>query len=225
MEEAGRKAVLVPGDRKTQVTAARSWLVPSRRSGAWTSWSTTPSFQSIEEISDKEWELTFRTNIHAMFYLTKAAVPHMPEGSSEPLYRLVTTILDPAQAPAAALAALYHERWEIEGALDELKTHLRARGSCSAADPGVGRTGVLGPAAGALRRARADARGGAAGRRGSGQAVVPMPSRGPAQGAAVRGPFPLGPSASCMRRCWTKFWRSARRAAEAGRCHAGLSAR
>jgi hypothetical protein len=44
---------------------------------------------------------------------------------TEPLYRLVTTILDPAQAPAAALAALYHERWEIEGALDELKTHLR----------------------------------------------------------------------------------------------------
>jgi hypothetical protein len=44
---------------------------------------------------------------------------------AEPLYRLVTTILDPGQAPAAALAALYHERWEIEGALDELKTHLR----------------------------------------------------------------------------------------------------
>jgi len=44
---------------------------------------------------------------------------------AEPLYRLVTTILDPAAAPANALAALYHERWEIEGALDELKTHLR----------------------------------------------------------------------------------------------------
>ena len=44
---------------------------------------------------------------------------------AEPLYRLVTTVLDPAQAPAGALAALYHERWEIEGALDELKTHLR----------------------------------------------------------------------------------------------------
>src|SRR3954468_13448647 len=93
-------------------------------------------------------------------------------------------------------------------------------------DPGVGPTGVLGPAAGALRRAGADARGGAAGRRGSGSAVVPAcRARGPAQVAAVRGPFPLGPSASCMRRCWTKFWRSARRAAEAGRCHAGLSAR
>jgi hypothetical protein len=44
---------------------------------------------------------------------------------AEPLYRLVTTILDPAQAPATDLAALYHERWEIEGALAELKTHLR----------------------------------------------------------------------------------------------------
>src|SRR5690349_9355351 len=44
---------------------------------------------------------------------------------AEPLYRLVTTLLDPAGAPAAELAALYHERWEIEGALAELKTHLR----------------------------------------------------------------------------------------------------
>jgi Insertion element 4 transposase N-terminal/Transposase DDE domain len=44
---------------------------------------------------------------------------------AEPLYRLVTTILDPSDAPAGELSALYHERWEIEGALDELKTHLR----------------------------------------------------------------------------------------------------
>jgi hypothetical protein len=44
---------------------------------------------------------------------------------AEPIYRLVTTILDHSQAPAAQLAALYHERWEIETALDELKTHLR----------------------------------------------------------------------------------------------------
>jgi hypothetical protein len=44
---------------------------------------------------------------------------------AEPLYRLVTTLLDPAEAPAPELAALYHERWEIEGALAELKTHLR----------------------------------------------------------------------------------------------------
>ena len=44
---------------------------------------------------------------------------------AEPLYRLVTTLLDPSEAPAAELAALYHERWEIEGALAELKTRLR----------------------------------------------------------------------------------------------------
>ncbi len=44
---------------------------------------------------------------------------------AEPVYRLITTILDPKQAPAKELAALYHERWEIENALDELKTHLR----------------------------------------------------------------------------------------------------
>ena len=41
-------------------------------------------------------------------------------------YRLVTNILDPAHAPALELAALYHERWEIEGVFDEFKTHLRA---------------------------------------------------------------------------------------------------
>jgi hypothetical protein len=40
-------------------------------------------------------------------------------------YRLVTTILDPERAPAAELAALDHQRWEVEGALDELKTHQR----------------------------------------------------------------------------------------------------
>ena len=44
---------------------------------------------------------------------------------AEPLYRLITTILDHTAAAAEELAALYHERWEIETALDELKTHLR----------------------------------------------------------------------------------------------------
>lgn len=44
---------------------------------------------------------------------------------AEPLYRLLTTILAPELAPAQELAALYHERWEIETSLDELKTHLR----------------------------------------------------------------------------------------------------
>jgi hypothetical protein len=43
---------------------------------------------------------------------------------AEPLYRLVTTLLDPAAAPAAELAALYHERWESEGSFAELKVAL-----------------------------------------------------------------------------------------------------
>ena len=55
---------------------------------------------------------------------------------AEPLYRLVTTILDHTQASAQELAALYHERWEIETALDEMKTHLRgAKSSCAARHP------------------------------------------------------------------------------------------
>jgi NAD(P)-dependent dehydrogenase (short-subunit alcohol dehydrogenase family) len=40
------------------------------------------TFKEIGDISDEEWETTFRTNIHAMFYLTKAAVPHMKPGSA-----------------------------------------------------------------------------------------------------------------------------------------------
>jgi hypothetical protein len=44
---------------------------------------------------------------------------------AEPVYRLITTVLDHTQAPAEELAALYHQRWEIETAFDELKTHLR----------------------------------------------------------------------------------------------------
>src|SRR5215211_879383 len=64
---------------------------------------------------------------HASDGVQVRVVEYRLEGiaAAEPLYRLVTTILDPAAAPAAELAALYHERWEIEGALDELKTHLR----------------------------------------------------------------------------------------------------
>ena len=43
---------------------------------------------------------------------------------AEPLYRLITTLLDPAAAPAAELAALYHERWESEGIFAEMKVTL-----------------------------------------------------------------------------------------------------
>lgn len=54
------------------------------------------------------------------YTLKDSATP--TEGS----YRLITNILDATQAPALELAALYRERWEIEGVFDEFKTHLRA---------------------------------------------------------------------------------------------------
>jgi len=44
---------------------------------------------------------------------------------AEDCYRLISNLLDPLEAPAEELAALYPERWQIESALDELKTHLR----------------------------------------------------------------------------------------------------
>ena len=50
------------------------------------------------------------------------ALPGLPDG--QPRYRLLTTLLDPQQAPALELAALYHQRWQVEEVFDELKTHL-----------------------------------------------------------------------------------------------------
>jgi NAD(P)-dependent dehydrogenase (short-subunit alcohol dehydrogenase family) len=86
VEQAGRKAVLVKGDvqeaahcRKIIDTALKELggidiLVNNAAHQA--------SFKDIGEITDEEWEMTFKVNIHAMFYLTKAAVPHLKPGSA-----------------------------------------------------------------------------------------------------------------------------------------------
>jgi len=50
------------------------------------------------------------------------SLPGLPDAQSR--YRLITSLLDPEQAPALELAALYHQRWRIELLFDELKTHL-----------------------------------------------------------------------------------------------------
>lgn len=85
IEAAGRKAVVVPGDitdsahcRRIVETAVNELggldiLVNNAAHQA--------TFKDIADISDDEWDLTFRTNIYAMFYLTKAAVPHMRPGT------------------------------------------------------------------------------------------------------------------------------------------------
>jgi hypothetical protein len=49
-------------------------------------------------------------------------MPGVP--GADRIYRLVTTVLDPRTAPAADLAALYHERWEDEGVLAEVKVTM-----------------------------------------------------------------------------------------------------
>jgi hypothetical protein len=48
-------------------------------------------------------------------------------GEVDKVYRLVTTLLNPRVAPALDLVVLYHERWEIELVIDEIKTHERAQ--------------------------------------------------------------------------------------------------
>jgi hypothetical protein len=71
-----------------------------------------------------------RDRRHDTGAMTVRVIEYSLEGvaDAEPIYRLITTILDPDHAPAHQLAALYHERWEIETAFDELKTHLRGSG-------------------------------------------------------------------------------------------------
>ena len=51
---------------------------------------------------------------------------HLPGvADAEPIYRLITTLLDSEQYPAGELAALYHERWSIETTFAEIKTTLK----------------------------------------------------------------------------------------------------
>jgi len=86
VREAGRKAVLVPGDL---TDAAHCRAVIDRavaEFGTVDVLVTNAAFQmshsSLEEISDSEWDYTVATNLSAMFHLCKAAVPHMRPGSS-----------------------------------------------------------------------------------------------------------------------------------------------
>ncbi|MFS0849988.1 glucose 1-dehydrogenase [Novosphingobium panipatense] len=86
VEQAGRKAVSVPGDigdpahcrsiieQAVEAFGGIDVLVNNAAHQM--------TFEDIADISDEEWDKTFRTNIHAMFYLAKAAVKHMKPGAA-----------------------------------------------------------------------------------------------------------------------------------------------
>jgi NAD(P)-dependent dehydrogenase (short-subunit alcohol dehydrogenase family) len=86
IKEEGREAILLPGDlsdpahcRKIAEEAANAFggidvLVNNA--------ALQRSYSELEEIPDEEWELHFKTNISAMFYLCKATIPHMEAGGS-----------------------------------------------------------------------------------------------------------------------------------------------
>ena len=123
-----------------------------------------------------------------------------------PLYRLATAVLGPERAPARQLAALYRHRWEIETGFDELKTPPGVESHRPAQqDARLGAAGVPRPAAGALRRAEVDARGGPESRRGPGPTLVgACRASDPPQAAHLRR-NPLGKLYACMRPFWTRF--------------------
>ncbi|MBY5738502.1 SDR family oxidoreductase [Rhizobium leguminosarum] len=86
VEQAGRKAILVSGDIQDPAHCRQIVEAAVKELGGIdilvNNAAHQASFKSIDEISDEEWELTFKVNIHSMFYLTKAAVAHMKPGSA-----------------------------------------------------------------------------------------------------------------------------------------------
>jgi len=87
-----------------------------------------PQFPVKETYEDGSWRSVFRgkgtdntCEVRVIDYTLKQ--------EDATIYRLVTTMLDPKEAPADKLAALYHERWEIETAYDEVKTHMLGPGA------------------------------------------------------------------------------------------------
>jgi NAD(P)-dependent dehydrogenase (short-subunit alcohol dehydrogenase family) len=86
VEQAGRKAVVMAGDvadpAHCRALVARAVKEFGRLDVLVNNAAYQMTFQSLDEISDQEWDKTFRTNIYSMFYLAKAAAPHLKPGSA-----------------------------------------------------------------------------------------------------------------------------------------------
>jgi NAD(P)-dependent dehydrogenase (short-subunit alcohol dehydrogenase family) len=104
VEEAGRRAVLVAGDVKDPTHCRQLVDRAVREFGKLDILVNNAAYQmthaSLEEISAEEWDQTFRTNIYSMFYLSKAAVPHMKPGSA-----IVNTASINSKSPSPQLLA------------------------------------------------------------------------------------------------------------------------
>jgi NAD(P)-dependent dehydrogenase (short-subunit alcohol dehydrogenase family) len=102
IEEAGRKAVAMPGDISEEAHCKALVERAVKEFGRLDILVNNAAFQmsheSIQEISAEEFDHTFRTNIYAMFYLCKAALPHMPEGGA-----IINTASIQAYQPSAQL--------------------------------------------------------------------------------------------------------------------------
>ncbi|HVD23820.1 MAG TPA: SDR family oxidoreductase [Lapillicoccus sp.] len=86
VREAGRKAVLLPGDiaqaQQCRDIIDRAVAEFGQIDVLVSNAAYQMSHESLDEISDDEWEHTFATNVSAFFYLVKAALPHMRSGGS-----------------------------------------------------------------------------------------------------------------------------------------------
>ncbi len=137
VEDAGRKAILMPGDIKDskhcRAIIDKAVKELGRIDILVNNAAHQASFKDVEEISDEEWDVTFRTNIYAMFYLTKAAVPHMKKGSS-----IINTASINADTPSPQLLAYATTKGAIQnytGGLAQLLAEKGIRVNCVAPGP------------------------------------------------------------------------------------------
>ena len=104
VEEAGRKAVAVPGDISQEAHCQQLVRRAMQEFGKLDILVNNAAFQmthqSIQELPSEEWDFTFRTNIYAMFYLCKAALPQMPAGGT-----IINTASIQAYQPSPSLLA------------------------------------------------------------------------------------------------------------------------
>jgi NAD(P)-dependent dehydrogenase (short-subunit alcohol dehydrogenase family) len=104
VEQAGRRCVLLPGDISEEAHCLslvdRAMAEFGRLDVLVNNAAHQATFADVQDITAKEWEQTFRTNVHAMFYLSKAALRHMKPGSA-----IVNTSSINATSPSPSLLA------------------------------------------------------------------------------------------------------------------------